>query len=184
MPLFACDAAILRARCYIEQGSLAQGEACRERAAKLVDEQRYRAGAGHYGRGAVALAVLDAELALATGNNAIDAFNAAVAAVVGMPHVNSGTGQTIDGGWFGYLSRLDAIAPNDHVGFIALTVIGANSFTRPLRMKGGNDRTRNGRGSAAEIFQMVQSMPSSRTEDRLLYWRTTIFARACHGLIS
>jgi hypothetical protein len=120
MPLFACDAAILRARRYIGQDSLAQGEACRERAAKLVDEQRYRAGADHYGRGAVALAVLDAELALVTGNNAIHAFNGAVAAVGGMPYVNSDTGQTIDGGWFGYLSRLDAIAPNEHVGFMAL----------------------------------------------------------------
>jgi len=64
VPFFACDAAILRARCYIEQGSLAQGEACRDRAAKLVDEQRSGAGADHYSRGAVALAVLDAELAL------------------------------------------------------------------------------------------------------------------------
>ena len=73
------------------------------------------------GRGAVELAVLDAELAIAA--SAPDADNtiaAALKTVAGEPYYDERTKRTISGGWFGLLPRLEAILPPDHAGLAGL----------------------------------------------------------------
>jgi hypothetical protein len=85
-------------------------------AAARIRARRSSTGEDIYGRGAVELAVLGAEIANAA--KAVDfevKLDAAVTAVSGEPFKDPMTGSVIDGGWFGLLPRLNAIAPPGHM---------------------------------------------------------------------
>jgi hypothetical protein len=108
MPLFLCQAHLLCARIALSQGDFAAAREKRAAAAALIAKH-------DYGRGAVELAVLDAELAIAAnGADADNAVAAALTAVAGEPYHDARTGRTISGGWFGLLPRLEAILPPSH----------------------------------------------------------------------
>jgi hypothetical protein len=114
MPLFMTQAHLLRARIALSRSDFAAADDKRAAAAALVAKH-------DYGRGAVELAVLNAELAIAT--SAVDAdkaIAAAVKAVAGEPYHDPRTGRTISGGWFGLLPRLEAILPAGHAGLAQL----------------------------------------------------------------
>ena len=110
MRLFMTQAHLLRARIALAQGDFAAAPGKRDAAAALI-----------YGRGAVELAVLDAELAIAAnGADADKAIAGALTAVAGEPYHDARTGRTVSGGWFGLLPRLEAILPPSHAGLAQL----------------------------------------------------------------
>ena len=114
MPLFMTQAHLLRARIALSRSDFAVAREKRAAAAALIEKH-------DYGRGAVELAVLDAELAIAA--SAPDADNtiaAALKTVAGEPYYDERTKRTISGGWFGLLPRLEAILPPDHAGLAGL----------------------------------------------------------------
>ncbi len=105
MPLFLADAHLLAARIQLAEGRVARARACHSQAAALIERHGF-------GRGAVELAVLGAEIAFA--DKAADreaALAAAIEAVRGEPYRDERTGIAIDGGWWGFLSRLEVLAP-------------------------------------------------------------------------
>jgi ATP/maltotriose-dependent transcriptional regulator MalT len=114
MPLFMCQAHLLRARIALGPGDFAAARDRRYAAAALIAKH-------NYGRGAVELAVLDAELAIAAqAADADKAIATAVKAVAGEPYRDERTGRTVSGGWFGLLPRLEAILPAGHAGLAQL----------------------------------------------------------------
>jgi tetratricopeptide (TPR) repeat protein len=114
MPLFLTDAHLLRARIALAQGYFAAAREKRGAAAPLIAKHGY-------GRGAVELAVLDAELAIAAnGADTNKAIGVALTAVAGEPYNDARTGRTISGGWFGLLPRLEAILPAGHASLAQL----------------------------------------------------------------
>ncbi len=114
MPLFLADAHLLRARIALPGQGAADARHYRDRAAALIAKHRY-------GRGAVELAVLDAEIACTANAPAREAaIAAALAAIAGEPYHDARTGRTVSGGWFGLLPRLEAILPADHAGLARL----------------------------------------------------------------
>ncbi|MGO9543887.1 MAG: TIR domain-containing protein [Rhodomicrobium sp.] len=114
MPLFLTQAHLLRARIALSQGDVMAAHEKRKAAAFLIEKH-------DYGRGAVELAVLDAEIACAANVPARDAaINAALSAIAGEPYHDARTSRTISGGWFGLLPRLEAILPAGHAGLAQL----------------------------------------------------------------
>ena len=114
MPLFLAQAHLLRARIALAGQGAADARPHRDRAAALI-------GKHGYGRGAVELAVLDAEIACAANAPVREAaIAAALTAVAGEPYHDARTGRTISGGWFGLLPRLEAILPPSHAGLAQL----------------------------------------------------------------
>jgi hypothetical protein len=114
MPLFMTYAHLLRACIALSQNDFAAARGKHEAAAALIKKL-------DYGRGAVELAVLDAELAIAEkAPDADKAIAAALKAVAGEPYYDERTKRTISGGWFGLLPRLEAIIPAGHTGLAKL----------------------------------------------------------------
>ncbi|MGO8955053.1 MAG: SEC-C metal-binding domain-containing protein [Rhodomicrobium sp.] len=114
MPLFMTDAHLLRARIALAQGDFAATREKRAAAASLIAKH-------DYGRGAVELAVLDAEIAIAAqAADAGKAIAATLAVLAGEPYHDARTGRAISGGWFGLLPRLEAILPAGHAGLAQL----------------------------------------------------------------
>ncbi len=105
MPLFLADAHLLAARIQLAEGRNARARTCRDQAAALIERHGY-------GRGAVELAVLSAEIAFADkAAGCAAALAAAIEAVRGEPYRDERTGIAIDGGWWGLLPRLEVLLP-------------------------------------------------------------------------
>ena len=107
MPLFLADANLLAASIQLSEGRIARARTCLDNAAALI-------GKHGYGRGALHLAVLNAEIANA--GKAADRegmIAAAIKAVRGEPYYDERTRVSIDGGWWGLLPRLEALLPDD-----------------------------------------------------------------------
>jgi hypothetical protein len=107
MPLHLADARQLKARIELSEGQIARACTHRDQASVLID--------GHgYGRGAICLAVLDAEIAYA-GNmrNREGIITAAIRAVRGDPYYDDHSRANIGGGWWNLLPRLEALRPED-----------------------------------------------------------------------
>ncbi len=105
MPLFLADAHLLAARIQLAEGRNARARTCRDQAAALIERHGY-------GRGAVELAVLSAEIACADKAAGRDsALATAIEAVRGEPYRDERTGIAIDGGWWGLLPRLEVLLP-------------------------------------------------------------------------
>ncbi|MGO9173776.1 MAG: TIR domain-containing protein [Rhodomicrobium sp.] len=114
MPLYLTQAHLLRARIALAGQGAADARPYRDQAAALI-------GKHGYGRGAVELAVLNAEIACAANAPAQEAaIAAALAAIAGEPYRDARTGRTVSGGWFGLLPRLEAILPAGHAGLAQL----------------------------------------------------------------
>jgi hypothetical protein len=107
MPLFMAQAHLLRARITLSQNNLAAAKAKCDAALELI--QRHG-----YGRAAPEAAVLTAEIACAeNAANRVAAIAAAVTAIRGEPYHDERTGISIDGGWWGFLPRLELLLPAD-----------------------------------------------------------------------
>ena len=85
MPLFACDAALLRSRWRVVSGEWRVAGEYRDKAADLIQKH-------HYGRRVPELAVLDAEL-----NPTLETFRAAC--------------ERVQAGWWHLIPRLEALVP-------------------------------------------------------------------------
>jgi TIR domain len=120
LPLLLADACLLAARINLSRDRLALARSYRDHAAALIDKHGY-------GRGAVLLAMFDAETAHTYNTEGREALAAAaITAVRGEPHYDERTGVTIDGGWWSLLPRLEMLLPEDDLELAKLRLARDN----------------------------------------------------------
>ncbi len=114
MPLFLAQVHLLAARIQFAANHTSHARSHRNEVVALIEKHGY-------GRGAVELALLNAEIACAENAEGREAaIAAAMTAIRGEPYRDVRTGITIDGGWWGLLPRLEALLPADHPGLASL----------------------------------------------------------------